>query len=256
MSEIWRLLKTGIKDAYYNMALDEAITTARSKDLVPNTLRFFRWGPSAVSIGYFQSMVDEVDVKACEVKGVDYVRRMTGGGAVYHDRNGELTYSIAVPTKHRLISSDIQKTYGILCDGLIEGFKILGIPAEFKPINDILVGGKKISGNAQTRRMGIVHQHGTILVEVDPYLMFSLLKVPDEKIRDKQISAVEERVTSTNKYLGRDVSFDELEGAFRRGFEIALDIELITSDPIEYEISLANNLKKEKFSHKEWNFKR
>jgi len=60
MSEKWRLLDTGLNDAFYNMALDEAIVIARSKNLVPNTIRFFRWSPSAVSIGYFQSMEEEV----------------------------------------------------------------------------------------------------------------------------------------------------------------------------------------------------
>ena len=78
------------------MALDEAIAVARSKNLVPNTLRFFRWKPSAVSIGYFQGMDEEVDTAACDSKGIDYVRRRTGGGAVYHDRDGELTYSMII----------------------------------------------------------------------------------------------------------------------------------------------------------------
>ena len=64
MAERWRLLDTGLHDAFYNMALDEAIAIARSKQLVPNTLRFFRWDPSAISIGYFQSMEDEVDISA------------------------------------------------------------------------------------------------------------------------------------------------------------------------------------------------
>ena len=66
MNEKWRLLDTGLDDAFSNMALDEAIVMARSKNLVPNTLRFFRWNPSAVSIGYFQGIEEEVDVKACD----------------------------------------------------------------------------------------------------------------------------------------------------------------------------------------------
>ncbi len=255
MRERWRLLDTGASDAYYNMALDEAIATARSKNLVPNTIRFFRWKPSAVSIGYFQSMTEEVDVDACRSMGVDYVRRITGGGAVYHDYNGELTYSIMVNEDHKMIPRDILKSYGVLCKGLVLGLKSLGIPAEFKPINDIVVEGKKISGNAQTRRLGVVHQHGTILREVNPKVMFSLLKVPSEKIRDKLIKSVEERVTSINKYLGREVSFDELKRALIRGFEDALNIELVEGEVTEYEERLASELK-EKYSSEEWNFKR
>lgn len=256
MSEEWRLLDTGACDAYYNMALDEAIVTARSRNLVPNTVRFFRWDPSAVSIGYFQSMEEEVDIALCKSKGIDYVRRVTGGGAVYHDRDGELTYSIIMKEGHRLVSNDILRDYEILCSGLTLGLRILGIPAEFKPINDIVVGGKKISGNAQTRRMGVIHQHGTILRKVDPTLMFSLLKVPNEKVRDKLIRSVEERVTSINRYLGREVSFKELKDAIRKGFEEAFSVNLIPGKITDFEEELAIKLKVEKYGSREWNFKR
>ncbi|MBS7639064.1 lipoate--protein ligase family protein [Candidatus Bathyarchaeota archaeon] len=238
------------------MALDEAIVIARSKNLVPNTLRFFRWEPSAVSIGYFQSMEEEVDVEACNRLGIDYVRRRTGGGAVYHDRDGELTYSIVISENHPLISRDFQKTYEILCSGLVRGLRLLGIPAEFKPINDIVIGGKKISGNAQTRGMGIVHQHGTILRDVNPKLMFTVLKVPSEKIRDKMIKSVEERVTSIKSYLGREVTFEELKNALISGFEEALNIELVPGEITDFEERMAMKLKMEKYSTREWNFRR
>ncbi|MEM1586058.1 MAG: biotin/lipoate A/B protein ligase family protein [Candidatus Bathyarchaeia archaeon] len=256
MVEEWRLLDTGLRDAYYNMALDEAIAIARSKKIIPNTIRFFRWEPSAVSIGYFQSMEEEVDVDACNRLGINYIRRRTGGGAVYHDRDGELTYSIIVDEGHPLISRDLQKTYEVLCSGLVRGLRILGVPAEFRPINDIVVEGKKISGNAQTRSMGVVHQHGTILRDVNPKLMFSILKVPSEKIRDKMIKSVEERVTSINRYLGREVSFDELKGAMIRGFGEALNIRLVPGKVTEFEEELAIKLKNEKYSTREWNFRR
>jgi len=255
MAEEWRLLDTNAHDAYYNMALDEAIAVARSKGLVSNTIRFFRWKPSAVSIGYFQGMEDEVDIAACKSKGVDYVRRVTGGGAVYHDYDGELTYSIMVNEDHRLVPRDILKSYEVLCSGLLCGLNLLGVPAEFKPINDIVARGKKISGNAQTRRMGVVHQHGTILREVDPAAMFSLLKVPSEKIRDKLIQSVKERVTSINTYLGREVSFEELRKAFEEGFEKTLDIRLAEGAIIDYESRIGLDLR-EKYVSKEWNFKR
>jgi lipoate-protein ligase A len=254
--EDWRLLDTGIQDAFYNMALDEAIAKARSKSLVPNTIRFFRWGPSAVSIGYFQSMEEEVDTSTCNARDIDYVRRITGGGAVYHDKDGELTYSMAISEGHRLVSKDIQKTYQTLCSGLTTAFTILRIPAKFKPINDIIVGEKKISGNAQTRKSGVVLQHGTILREVDLSLMFTLLKVPSEKIRDKLIATAKERVTSINTYLGKDVSFDEIKRALKEGFEKALNIRLINGQPTNLETSLAEKLKMKKYASKDWNLMR
>lgn len=256
MVEKWRLLDTGLHDAFYNMALDEAIVIARSKKLVSNTLRFFRWEPSAVSIGYFQGLEEEVDIEACKRLGVDYVRRRTGGGAVYHERDGELTYSIEMNEDHPLISRDFQKTYETLCSGLVRGLRLLGVPAEFKPINDIAVEGKKISGNAQTRGMNVVHQHGTILREVNPAVMFSVLKVPSEKIRDKMIKSVEERVTSINRFLKREVSFEELKEALIKGFKESLRIELVPGETIDFEEEMAAKLKREKYSTREWNFKR
>jgi lipoate-protein ligase A len=254
--ERWRLLDTGLNNAYYNMALDEAIAIARSRGIVPNTIRFFRWEPSAVSIGYFQSMIEEVDVEACKRLGIDYVRRRTGGGAVYHDRDGELTYSIVVDEDHPLVSKDFQKTYETLCSGIVRGLRILGVPAEFKPINDIVVEGKKISGNAATRSWRVVHQHGTILRRVNPKLMFTVLKVPSEKIRDKMIKSVEERVTSIEAFLRREVSFQELKDALKRGFEEAFKIELIPEEVTSFEKELAEKLTVEKYSTTEWNFKR
>ena len=256
MSEKWRLLDTGLNDAFYNMALDEAIVIARSKNLVPNTIRFFRWSPSAVSIGYFQSMEEEVDIKACDEMGIDYIRRRTGGGAVYHDTEGELTYSIIVDENHRLISRDFQETYRTLCSGLVLGLRQLGVPAEFKPINDIVARGKKISGNAQTRGMSIVHQHGTILRKVDPALMFKVLKVPSEKIRDKLIKSVEERVTSINDVLRRDVSFRELKDALIKGFEDSFGIKLMLGSITDFEEDVAQRLKVEKYASRKWNFRR
>jgi len=256
LAEEWRLLDTGVRDAFYNMALDEALVTARARGLVANTVRFFRWGPSAVSIGYFQSMEEEVDTAACDERGVDYVRRVTGGGAVYHDTEGELTYSLMIGEDHRLVSRDIQGTYRTLCSALVHGLGLLGIPAEFKPINDIVVGGRKISGNAQTRRMGVVHQHGTVLREVDPALMFRLLRVPSEKVRDKLIQAVEERVTSINRYSAREVSLEELKAALKQGFDEAFHVRLIPGEPTEFEKSLAARLKAEKYATGEWNLRR
>jgi len=87
-------------------------------------------------------------------------------------------------------------------------------------------------------------------------LMFTLLKVPSEKIRDKLIRAVEERVTSINRYLGREVSFEELKAALKRGFEEAYRVELVPGNLTEFEERLASRLKAEKYSTREWNFKR
>jgi len=182
-----RLINDKAADAFSNMATDEAIMQCKEP-----TLRFYSWNPPAVSLGYFQSLEAEVNALSCKEQGVDIVRRITGGGAVFHDC--ELTYSLIVP--ENMVDRDIVKSYEQLCGAIVRAMRSQGHDAVFHPINDILVSGKKVSGNAQTRRQGMVLQHGTILLGVDVDKMFSLLKVPDEKLRGKVIENARERVAA------------------------------------------------------------
>ncbi|HID15534.1 MAG TPA: lipoate--protein ligase family protein, partial [Candidatus Atribacteria bacterium] len=92
----WRLICLNEFDAHMQMAIDEAMLILRSKNEIPNTLRFFVFKPSAITIGYFQSITEEVDLDFCRKHGISVVRRITGGGAVFHDENGEITYSLVV----------------------------------------------------------------------------------------------------------------------------------------------------------------
>ncbi len=255
MTQQWRLLKHGSASAADNMATDEAILRHVTAGESPNTLRFYTWNPSAVSIGYFQGIEQEVDLDVCRDHDVAVIRRITGGGAVYHDRDGEVTYSICIKDSYPGMSPKVLGSYHVLCAGLIKGFEYLGLTAEFKPINDILVNGKKISGNAQTRRFGGILQHGTLLCKVNPRLMFSLLKVPDEKIRDKLIQAVEERVTSVERELGY-VDRDAVTRAMIKGFAETLGVELITGKLSASELEMATQIKAERYANQAWNFKR
>ncbi|MCW4048836.1 MAG: lipoate--protein ligase family protein [Candidatus Bathyarchaeota archaeon] len=255
MTETWRLIDMRIEDAPTQMAIDEAIAMARIKEGTPNTIRLYRWNPSAVSIGYFQSITKEVNLDACKEYGVDVIRRITGGGAVYHDYNGEITYSLVAPTNHPKMPRDILASYELICGAIVNGLKELGVESEFKPVNDIVAGGKKISGNAQTRRHGVILQHGTILVDSDIRRMFQVLRVSDVKISDKLIQAVEERVTNLRRYLERDISFDESREALIHGFENTLEIKLEAGELTSGEKKLVNELH-EKYSSKEWVFQR
>lgn len=254
MTEQWRLLKTEGNTATVNMAIDKAVLTANSQGIVPPTVRFFTWSPPAISIGYFQSLEEEVDLDICKQLGIDYVRRMTGGGAVFHDK--ELTYSIVIPESHPQVPKNIMESYGRICGAIIKGLKHLGIESKYMPINDIITGGKKISGNAQTRKAGTVLQHGTILVDVDVEKMFSLLKVPDEKIKDKMISDVKQRVTSIKHILGSETCFDESSEAMKIGFEEEFNVELVEGILTEEEIKLSKKFEKECFSARDWNHRR
>ena len=203
MKEQWRLLITENNSASTNMAMDRAELVAISEGRAPPTVRFFTWEPPAISIGYFQSLEEEVDLDVCKRFGVDYVRRITGGGAVFHDK--ELTYSIVILESHHQIPKNIIESYERICGAIMKGLKHLGIESKYAPINDIITNGKKISGNAQTRKAKTVLQHGTILMDVDVDKMFSLLKVPNEKIKDKLITDVKQRITSVKQILGKNI---------------------------------------------------
>jgi lipoate-protein ligase A len=254
MTEEWRLLLTGASTAAKNMAIDRAVLVANSQGKVPPTVRFYEWTPPAISIGYFQSLAEEVDLEMCNKHGVDYVRRITGGGAVFHEN--ELTYSIVIPESHKEIPKNIMNSYGRICGAIIRGLGNLGIESTYKPINDIIANKKKISGNAQTRKARTVLQHGTVLTDVDVDKMFSLLKVPNEKIKDKLISDVKQRVTSVRQILEREMPFEEISQAMKAGFEEEFDVELVEGELTEEEINLAQKFEKECFGAKEWNHRR
>lgn len=254
MKEQWRLLQTKNINAYSNMAIDRAVMVANKEHNLPPTVRFYSWDPPAISIGYFQSLREEVDLEQCKRFGVDYVRRITGGGAVFHE--SELTYSIVIPENHSQIPKNIIESYSRICGALIKGLQHLGIESSYAPINDIIVDGKKISGNAQTRKIGTVLQHGTILTDVDVNKMFSILRVPNEKIKDKLISDIKERVTSIKHITGHMISFKELVKAMKKGFEKEFGIDLVDGTLTKTEEQYAEEFHNQCFSTDKWNHMR
>ncbi len=250
----FRLLRTGPHNAFYNMGLDQAILETVASGMQPPTLRLYEWDPPAVSIGYFQGLTEEVDLSACARNGIDVVRRITGGGAVFHQ--SEVTYSLILKEDHPLSNKSIEASYITFCQGIIDGLQKLGIHAQFAPINDIVVGDKKISGNAQTRKGGTILQHGTILLAVDVDLMFEILKIPAEKTKGKLIDEAKERVTSIHQLLGRMPTFEEVEDALIAGFEQALSIMFKQEEPSQEEQERAAELAVNQFKSPAWNYKR
>jgi len=233
-----------------NMALDEAVSETVRARLTPPTIRFYSWKPSCVSIGYHQSLQEEVNTDECQARGLEVVRRLTGGGAVFHDSLGEITYSVIAPDG--LFPRDIIASYREICGWIIDGLAKLGVKSEFKPINDVIVNGKKVSGNAQTRRGGVLHQHGTILYGLDVRTMFSVLKVSKEKISDKAIKSVEERVTCLSRECGatKQECYEALLASFTAGKEFSF------GNFSQAEMQRALQLAKEKYSAPQWNARR
>ncbi len=258
-TETWRLLKLEIHNAFMNMAIDEAVLTARLENRVPNTLRFYRWKPSAVSVGKFQNVENEVLLENCRKHGVDVVRRITGGGTVYHDEEDEVTYS-AVASKKDLEAKDITAVYAKIYSGIAEAVKNLGIAADFdegnaKTCPNLTVKDRKISGSAQSHKSDVVLQHGTLLVSVDLVKMFTFLRVPWAKTCMEVVNIAKDRITSIRRELGKNISITEVQNVLVEGFRKTLNVEFVDGELAPYELALADKLCREKYSTADWNLR-
>ncbi len=246
---MWRVIGLNAYTCAENMAIDEAISDNVAAEVSPPTIRFYRWSPGAVTIGCFQCINDEIDLDACRRLGIDFVRRRTGGGAVYHDPVGEVTYSVIAPESY--FSKDIRESYREICSCIVNGLSSLGISATFRPINDIIVAGRKISGSAQMRRHGVLTQHGTVLYDLDRKTMFSVLKPSKLKLSDKPVASFEAGVTSVKELAG--ASIEQLYEALLHGFTDGKDWEFGALS--EGELALAKDVAW-KYDSYEWNFSR
>jgi lipoate-protein ligase A len=254
--DTWRLIALETQNGFMNMAIDEAILTSRVENLVPDTLRFYQWKPSAVSIGRNQNLKLQIYTDALLKYGVDLVRRMSGGGTVYHDQDGELTYSITAQSRN--LGKDVTAIYTNIYEAVNDALRLLGISADYSPGNlkncpNLTVKGKKISGSAQTLRQGIVQQHGTLLLKVDLPLMFQLLRVPFTNDCSLAAQVARKKITSVQGELGHAVSAETTQNAMIQGFKVILKINIRNGVLTRYEQALAMKLYREKYSCDSWN---
>jgi lipoyltransferase/lipoate-protein ligase len=255
--DTWRLLPLQTSNAAMNMAIDEAILTSRISSQVPNTLRFYRWQPSAVSVGRNQNPENEIYLDSCKRFGVDVVKRISGGGTVYHDFEGEVTYSIISETSD-IGSNDITAVYTKIYEAINDALRLLGIPADFssgdtKNCPNLTVKGKKISGSSQIITRGVVLQHGTLLRCVDLPKMFHLLKLKNVSCI-QAVNIAKRKITSIQDELGHSVMHETIVNALEQGFKAILKIQLDEGELTPTELETANKLYKEKYLTKEWNF--
>ncbi|KYC46367.1 MAG: Lipoate-protein ligase A subunit 1 [Candidatus Methanofastidiosum methylothiophilum] len=241
-----RYLKYREENGYLSMGLDEALLLLRSKNEIEDTFRFYSFFPSCISIGYFQSLKSSVDLDYCNNNKIEYVRRITGGGNVFHDSQGEITYSVVM--KENKAPEIILDSFEFLYSGIINGLKYLGISVEFKPLNDLMLNSKKLSGSAQTRRFGVILQHGTLMYNTNIELMERVLRISDKKIEIKK------RVTTLSRE-GYNIEKNELIKSLKRGFE-EIHGYSHEEDVSKEEMRIARNLSEEKYKSEEWNYKR
>ena len=240
-----------------NMAIDEAILTARTIERVSNTLRLYKWKPSAVSIGKNQNPENEIQLNNCRRLGVDMVRRVSGGGTVYHDERDEVTYSLTAKTSD-LGVKDIAALYSKVYEGIEDALRLLGIMTDFnegdaKNCPNLTVKGRKISGSSQANKRETVLQHGTLLLDVDLEKMFTLLRVPWAKTCMEIVGVAKNKITSIKEELGHAVSAETAANALASGFKNALGVQMVEGELIPFEVELAEKLCRDKYSTDDWN---
>ncbi|MBN1534953.1 MAG: lipoate--protein ligase family protein [Spirochaetes bacterium] len=253
----WRLIVDGPLQGSRNMAVDYAILREVAAGGTP-TFRLYRWYPPAVTIGYFQVREDETDAVACAAEGIPVIRRITGGGAVFHDH--EITYSLAVPLEDRRVAGTVADSYRIIVGPLIGLLGDMGIDAAFRPINDITVEGRKISGSAQTRREGVLLQHGTLLLSVDYDRMFRYLAVPAVKSSGRNHASPRQAITALDQWISDDVSdrsfLDELTGRMADAYAESLGVVMSPGGLTAREEEQSLSIEEELFLNGHWNDKR
>lgn len=257
----WRLIDTGPLDGPANMALDEALLACFDKQRSQPLLRLYGWDPPALSVGRYQAAEAALKLDLCAQEDVPVVRRMTGGGIIYHAQ--ELTYSIVCAPEH-LGLAGVKDGFRRLCGFLLGTYRRLGLEASFaadlnhsgerlgertafcfagKEDFDVLVQGRKIGGNAQRRLSGAILQHGSIPLESRVQHGLRYLKEPAPAAVNS-VSLAELGVTPELSHLKRMLveSFEECLGA-----------SLSKDGPSAAELDAARRFEEQKYRSDRWN---
>ena len=271
--ETWLFIDSGVHTPSFNMALDEALLTWHSEGRIPPVLRFYTWNPAGLSVGYFQKVHGKIDVETVQKKGIQLVRRLTGGRAVLHDK--ELTYSVIVREDHPKMPKTVTEAYRVISQGLLEGFRELGIQAELAmPDKDkiigktnsavcfdesssyeLIVGGRKSAGSSQCRQKGVILQHGSIPLEIDDQTLFDCFIYPNEHVKERARRGFQCKAVSLTELLGSKANIQEVKEAFYKGYEKGLNISLIPYSLTEEQLVVIKQIE-EKYRLDSWTYSR
>ena len=243
----WQLIHTTAQSPSLHMALDDVLVHEVGAGLRPPTLRIWEWAASAVVIGRFQSLRNEVDMEAARRHGIEVVRRISGGGAMFIEPGNTITYSICAPLS--LIKGlSFQQAYAYMDEWVIEALSTLGIKAWYQPLNDITSEGGKIAGAAQAHRGGAVLHHVTMAYDIDAVKMLDVLRIGREKLSDKGTTSAAKRVDPLRSQTGlpREAVIDRMIEIFRQRHGLTDDV--LRPD----ELSRAEALARERFSSQAW----
>ncbi|QDP39745.1 lipoate--protein ligase [Radiobacillus deserti] len=236
----------GITDPHINLAIEEYVLKNFGAD---DTYLLFYINEPSIIIGKNQNTIEEINTKYVEDNGIHVVRRLSGGGAVYHDL-GNLNFSFI--TKD---DGDSFHNFAKFTQPVVEALNKLGVPAELQGRNDLVANGRKISGNAQFSTRGRMFSHGTLMYDSEIEHVVSALNVRKEKIESKGIKSIRSRVANISEFMDEKVSMDEFKGIILRNIFGVENVE----DVPTYELTDEdwNNIKKlseERYQKWEWNY--
>jgi lipoate-protein ligase A len=240
-----KYIKNDSNDPFFNMAFEEYAI----KSLDPTYEYFFLWQNSpTVVIGRNQNTIEEVNLDFLKNNDIAVVRRLSGGGAVYHDK-GNINFTYVVDYRKEDFNS-IKR----FAQAVVRALEKLGVNAQFSGRNDITVEGKKISGNAQYLTKGRLLHHGTLLFDSDLDVLSKALKVKQQKILSKGVKSVRSRVANIKGHLNENISVEQ----FKKLLVMHI-FEVEDSDFDEYilnadDLKNIHKLRDEKYSAWEWNF--
>ncbi|SMQ66489.1 lipoate-protein ligase A [Bacillus sp. OV166] len=234
----------GITDPQINLAIEEY--ALKNLDINETYLLFYINEPSII-IGKNQNTIEEINTEYVEGNGIKVVRRLSGGGAVYHDL-GNLNFSFI--TKD---DGESFHNFRKFTEPVVAALKKLGVNAELSGRNDLEIGGRKISGNAQFSTKGRMFSHGTLMLNSEIENVVSALKVKKDKIESKGIKSVRSRVANISEFLTEKVEIDEFRSLLLKNiFEGQDEIpEYVLTDEDWEKIY---QLSKERYQNWEWNY--
>lgn len=235
-------------DPRMHVALDEVLARRVARGEAGPSLRFWEWDSPLVVIGSFQSYANEIDEEGRARHGIDVVRRITGGGAMFMEPGNCITYSLVVP-ESLVEGLSFQRAYEYLDDWVMGALAEIGIRAKYVPLNDIASEQGKIAGAAQRRLAGgVVLHHVTMAYDIDADKMLEVLRIGKEKMSDKGTRSAKKRVDPMRSQSG--LPREEIIDGFMRFFEgrHATTRRTYTQD----ELDAARELVETKFSTPEW----
>ena len=221
MGAAFRVIDTGLRGGRENLAFDRALIEARAADEVGDTIRFLHFTPCAL-LGRHQVCGHEIDLAACAARGIEIGRRITGGGAIYLDP-GQLGWEL-VFSRGSLGVTTLSEAAERICVAAAAGLSGLGIPAHFRPRNDIEVEGRKLGGTGGFFDGEVLFYQGTVLVDFDAEAMLAALRLPAAKLARHGVAAMLERMVSLRALLGAAPPMALVQDALLEGFARELGI--------------------------------